>query len=274
MNQNLLTTIQQYLVAGGSLWLFLDYDGTLVPIARTPSEARPDAELLVLLASLARYPQFRLTILSGRPLVSLREMLPVPGLILAGTYGLEIQYPSGLAVLRAEFAQLRPTIERVRTSWTVLLAVRDGFLLEDKGLALALHARHADPLDALVVLPLARVAAKDILDPAQFRLLGGDRFLEVAPQAANKGNSVVWLLGEESAFWGLLVYLGDDDKDEDAFAVVRQRGGIPIMVGIHHSSTQALARFPSTDSVREWLRMLLEAVMPSHSPPAALGRLP
>ena len=263
MSANLFTTIQQHLLVGGHLWLFLDYDGTLVPIARTPDEARPDAELLALLRSLARCPQLRLTILSGRPRASLREMLPVPGLVLAGTYGVEIQYPNGFAVLRAELAQVRPTIERVLSAWAELIAARDGFLLEDKGIAVALHARYADPRDALFVLPAAMVAVKQTLDPTQFRLLGGDRFLEVAPRLANKGESVAWLLDEEHAFQELLVYLGDDDKDEEAFAVVRQRGGIPIVVGSRNFSTEALARLPSTESVRIWLQSLLEAVMPS-----------
>jgi trehalose-phosphatase len=91
MDSNILARILRHLHAGGGLVLFLDYDGTLVPIARTPAEAQPDGALLALLADLARAPAFDTIVLSGRPLSSLQAMLPVPGLTLAGTYGVEIR---------------------------------------------------------------------------------------------------------------------------------------------------------------------------------------
>ena len=51
--------------------LLLDYDGTLVPIARTPELAVPDQELITLLARLAATPGLDLAIVSGRPRATL-----------------------------------------------------------------------------------------------------------------------------------------------------------------------------------------------------------
>ena len=58
--------IQQYRAATRRA-LLLDYDGTLVPFAREPGLARPDEELLNLLAVLGADPANEVVIVSGRP---------------------------------------------------------------------------------------------------------------------------------------------------------------------------------------------------------------
>ena len=60
-----LTTLAA--VGGAPVCLLLDYDGTLVPIAPTPAEARPDPALLDLLRALCARPRTRVEVVSGRP---------------------------------------------------------------------------------------------------------------------------------------------------------------------------------------------------------------
>jgi len=263
---NYLETIRGHLRAGGNIWLFLDYDGTLVPIARTPDEARPDAPLLELLGDLAQRPRIRVVVLSGRALASLQTILPVAGITLAGIYGVQIQMPGSSVVTRTEPRWIRPRIARVKRAWSALVSRRNGFLVEDKDLAIALHARFANATDAEWVLRRAKETAVQMLPADQFRILGGERFLEVAPAAANKGQTVDWLLNREPSFSALTVYWGDDDKDEEAFAVIRRRGGIPVVVGARQDVTKALVRVPSVDAVRRWLRLLQKAALASHRP--------
>ncbi|WP_376792471.1 trehalose-phosphatase [Thermoflexus sp.] len=253
----ILMRILGHLQAGGRLVLFLDYDGTLVPIARTPAEAQPDGELLGLLADLARAPTFDPILLSGRPLAALEAMLPVPGLTLAGTYGVEIRRGGRTIVRGADPAQVRHVVEQVKAEWECLTWGRSGFLLEDKGLAIALHARWAEPAEADLVLEAARAVVMPLLLPHHFRILTGDRFLEVAPAAAHKGQAVDWVLDQIRNPNALPVYFGDDDKDEEAFAVVRRRGGIPIGVGERFPLRSALGHLPSPEDVRVWLRRFL-----------------
>ncbi len=251
-----LARIRQHLQQGGLIWLFLDYDGTLVPIAPSPDQARPDAALLELLAQLARGNVFRTVILSGRPLSALQAMLPVPGLMLAGLYGVETQMPDASVQRYIEPAELRSTIEKVKTAWTDLVRGRAGFLVEDKGSAVALHARFAAEADAEEVLPQAQSIASRLMRAGHFRLLGGQRFLEVAPAAAHKGKTVARLLAHGD--WnGLSVYFGDDDKDEEAFAIVQEHGGIPIAVGPRELA-HAQECLPSPAAVREWLQLFIK----------------
>jgi trehalose-phosphatase len=95
-----------------------------------------------------------------------------------------------------------------------------------------------------------------MLPTERFRLLGGKRFLEVAPTTGHKGQSMEWLLDQPSFACAIPVYFGDDDKEEEAFPVVRQRGGIPITLASARGPTQTLARLPSPDARRGWLELL------------------
>jgi trehalose-6-phosphatase len=90
------------------------------------------------------------------------------------------------------------------------------------------------------------------------RLLGGDRFLEVAPAVAHKGRTVEWLLEQWPLPGALVVGFGDDDKDAEAFAVIRARGGLPIAVDERYELPAALGRLPSSEAVRDFLRAVLD----------------
>ena len=254
-----MAVIYRHIQARGHLVLFLDYDGTLVPIARTPEQARPDKALLTLLTQLVNAPTFDLIILSGRSLSSLRKMLPISELTLAGTYGVEIWRKGKVTMRGVDTNQIRPVIERIKSEWEHVIGRRKGFLLEDKGLAIALHARWAKDAEADLVLETARDLAFLLLPSSHFRLLGGERFLEAAPSAAHKGQTVEWFLDQIRAPGALPVYFGDDDKDEEAFLAIHSRGGISIGVDIRFPLTQAMEHVTSPQAVRDLLsRFLLE----------------
>lgn len=251
-----LQAVQNYLRQGGRLWLFLDYDGTLVPIMRTPDEAQPDGALLELLGRLAARSRIRTVVLSGRPLSALEEMLPIPGFVRAGLYGVEIDIPGEGIVTRARAETVRRVIEQVRDEWALLVRGRQGFLVEDKGMAVALHARFASPAQVAEVMPLAQ-AIVTLHTTEEFRVIGGDRFLEIAPAAAHKGETVEWLFSHAPLPDAKSIYFGDDDKDEEAFLVIRKHNGIPIVVGSRQPHTAALVRLPSHADTRLWLETLI-----------------
>ena len=70
--------IWQKMRQAGHLWLFLDYDGMLADFAATPDEIIPDEELIALIDQLAKQPDIRVTILSGRRLVTSNLCSPCP----------------------------------------------------------------------------------------------------------------------------------------------------------------------------------------------------
>ncbi len=238
----------------GHVTLFLDYDGTLVPIAPTPAEALPDAELLDLLSRLAAKPSLRTVILSGRPLKDLQEMLPVNGLIIAGLYGVEMQMGDRTFLREPSLDGSRESMARVREGWKKLAGGLDGFMLEDKGQAVALHGRWANAEQASHVIAAAREFATDIIDLRAYRILDGDRYVEVAPRGADKGGTVDWLLAQYPIANDLPVGFGDDNKDEAAFAVIQRHGGFAVGVGYRYELPTVDARVDMPEEARGWLR--------------------
>ncbi len=244
------------LVEARRLWLFLDYDGTLADFADTPEHVDPEPEVISVLTGLVQSPHLRTAVVSGRRLSHLRSLLGVPGLLLAGTYGIELQTPKGERINRVAYATIRPALDTLKPSWEHLIAGREGFFLEDKGWTLALHARFAEEDEAKEVLAAAHRLAVEAAHGGPFRLLGGHKFLEIGPRLAHKGHTVDYLL--EHFPWpdALPIYVGDDDKDEEAFGVIKARGGIPILVAREPRHTQADCRLESPQAVRQWLGTL------------------
>lgn len=237
-------------------WLFLDYDGTLAEFEPTPDEIHPRAAVIAVVTRLARlWQRVRPVILSGRSLAQIRRLVPVEGILLAGNYGIEYLY-QGREVLALDLALYRPVLERVKLSWQHLLRGQPGFFLEDKTWALAIHAKDADPRAAGEVLPLAQEAAQREAAGEPFRILAQPIFLEISPLAAQKSAAVPFFLQEFPWPGAGLVYLGDDDRDEEALAVVRASGGWGVLVGPAAGKTQAHARLESPAAARSFLNRL------------------
>jgi trehalose 6-phosphate phosphatase len=195
-------------------------------------------------------------VISGRRLSHVQKLIPVPGVLLAGTYGVELQTASGERLDRVAYETIRPPLDALKPRWAALIAGREGFFLEDKGWALALHARFAADGVAEAILDQARRAANEEIPPEPFRVLGGHKFLEVGPRLAHKGQTVEYLLERFPLPGALLVYLGDDDKDEEAFAVIKARQGVAVLVAPEPRSTLADCRLESPADARAWLASL------------------
>jgi trehalose-phosphatase len=240
------------------LALFLDYDGTLAPFAPTPDDILPDPELIELLRGLSNLSGLQIAVISGRRLAHIEALLPVPGLILAGSYGLEMIGREGKREHALPFEQVRPIMEALKPRWQELLAGQEGFYLEDKGWSLAIHARYAEDRQAGAVLEQALPAARQAAAAGDFRILGGSKFLEICPAMADKGLTVGRLMDRYNFPGSLPVYIGDDDKDEEAYAVIQSRGGVALQVSAARRDTRATYRLASPTAVRRWLTTLGE----------------
>jgi trehalose 6-phosphate phosphatase len=239
-------------------WLLLDYDGTLADFAPTPDDVLPDNALIELIENLADAPKFDIAIVSGRRLSHIEKLLPIEGIWLLGSYGLEMRLPSGKYLYRANINDLRPKLEQLKPIWTTLIDGRNGFYLEDKEWSLAIHARYAADGIASRILERAHQAAQQITTDSRFNLLGGHKFLEIAPKNADKGLSVAFLLEKYSNSNTLPIFIGDDDKDERAFSVVQKFGGYAGCVCFPPRNTFANFTLSSPNETRKWLQSLLD----------------
>ena len=248
--------IREYIQKATCLWLFLDYDGTLADFAPTPDDVYPDPEVIELITQISQQPSVNTAIISGRRLTHIQTLLPVEGIWLAGTYGIELQSPGGKLIHRIPYEEIRPTLKIIKPTWKDIIDNRKGFYLEDKGWSLAIHAKDAPHLEAKVVLTSAREKAAKVIVQSPFRLLGDDRFLEIAPIKANKANAVEYLMGRNNLTDSFSIYIGDDDKDEQAFSIIKKLGGVTILVSTEPRKTLADFRLQNPQSVLQWLRDL------------------
>jgi len=241
------------------LWLFLDYDGTLVEFTRTPDILKPDPKLIELARRMAGKSRMRLAIVSGRRLKDIQILLPVEGIYIAGTYGIEVQTPQGERIQRDEYAQVRPYLERLKPHWEEILNGRKGFFLEDKGWSLAVHARFAPEKEATRVISTIQQTLDQDLISDEYRLIKQRKFLEVSSAKAHKGKAVAFLLNSFPLPGAQLLYIGDDDNDSEAFETIHSYGGVAISVAQYFGyirSTGGDYVLKSPKAVRKWLENL------------------
>lgn len=72
--------------------LFLDYDGTLAPLAAHPNLTSMEPESERLLKLFAKHPSVYLGVISGRGAENVRDKVGIENVTYAGNHGLEIFY--------------------------------------------------------------------------------------------------------------------------------------------------------------------------------------
>src|SRR5688572_16634801 len=205
------------IASAAPLGIITDVDGTLIPLAMTPHEARPSPEVVALLGELAGSRDTTVAVVSGRPRETLDDYFGAHAeLVLVAEHGgwrrgraggwqatvaANPRAPDDLGVELAELAARHPGARVERKTW-----------------ALAFHFRGvaAEERDEVVIDAEQRVGAWLAQHP-EFQALRGSEVIEVRPVAMNKGTAVAWIrsLAGDGA---RLVALGDDLTDEDTFA--------------------------------------------------------
>ncbi|HEU0295515.1 MAG TPA: trehalose-phosphatase [Anaerolineales bacterium] len=260
MKFNSNAELTRWALGSQNLWLFLDYDGTLADFAPTPEIIETNPKVVNPLERLVHLPNIRVTVMSGRRLRDLYLLLPITGIFLAGTYGVELQESAGRTIRRVEYDHIRPMLEAIKPQWEQIINGRRGFFLEDKDWTLALHTRFADEHEAEQVLNQARQVARAYLLKGYSRILGGHQLLEIAPMLASKRETVAYLLIHYPLPDVRLLYIGDDDKDEEVFSMLHARHGMAVKVRQPSQAsrpTEADFSFESPLKTLEWLEELI-----------------
>jgi len=225
--------------------LFLDFDGTLAPIAARPQDVRVPPWVLPTLEALAARLQGALAIVSGRPIEQIDAFLAPLRLAAAGAHGAEYRDPSGrLSQQRAD--PPRAVVECAR----LLAASHAGLLLEPKPSGLSLHYRARPELEA--TCRAALVAALAPADALRWEWLHGHFVFELKQRSVSKGVAVATLLAQPTFSGRQPVFVGDDVTDEDGIHAVQAAGGFGVRVGA--GSTQARYRLADPEAVGRWLR--------------------
>jgi trehalose-phosphatase len=202
--------------------LFLDLDGTLVPLRPRPADVQLSRQTRRILKLLQGHTHLHLAFVSGRQLKVLRSIIGMDQVHYVGLHGAECEDKS-----------LDMSKESVRALSAAKRAVKKqlhkypGIWIEDKGLSFGVHYWRAKP----ATVRAAKLALNQILVPmpGNLHILNGKKVWEVMPkEIPGKGVAVRALLNRlpENT---LGIYVGDDVTDETAFAALNDQ--ITVKVG-------------------------------------------
>ena len=213
--------------------LFLDVDGTLVPIEAHPQAVSIDAGLRDLLGRLSSANQGALALISGRSIADIDALFLPATFAVAGQHGAERRGANGVLHSHAPpSARLLQPAEELRA----LVRRHPGLLLEEKGASLALHYRAAPVLGDLVDRETRRIGEALGED---FERQAGKFVVEIKPSGRDKGTAIAAFMAEAPFAGRTPVFVGDDLTDELGFAYVNTRGGMSVKVGPGDTCAQA-----------------------------------
>lgn len=222
-----------------------DFDGTLAKIVNNPSEAHLTSTTEGLMHRLCEL--VPVAIVSGRSVADLRSRISFRPKYLIGNHGLE-----GLSSAADSMAQARSVCESWKNTLELTKFV-NGVEIEDKEFSLAIHFRRC------LNKSLARRQITDAvkaMSPLP-RLIGGKSAVNLLPPGAHhKGSAILDLV--QKAPYKHIFYIGDDDTDEDIFALPYTGGQLlSVRVGKKQSSKAGyyIERQPEINKV---LRLIIE----------------
>jgi len=193
-----------------------DYDGTLAPIVADPVVAHMRPATRLGLQELAR--RCRVIVISGR---SRRDAMR----LLSGIPLAEVIGNHGIEAYGASPTRLTARVTTWLAELTAQLSWLEGIYIEDKRFSLSIHYRHcADPGAGTIIYSTAQSLS-------HARLVRGKSVLNVVPaEAPDKGATLLRLLRKFGS--PRTLYVGDDDTDEDVFALDMPDQVLGIRVGV------------------------------------------
>ena len=233
----------------GNTALFLDIDGTLLDLARTPDAVVVPDELQAALTRLYDELRGALAFVSGRSLIAIDRLFAPLRIAAIGCHGAEVRGADG------KVRALAPEISaEVRGLFAGLAQAHPGVLLEDKIYGLALHYRLAP--EAKPALQAALAQHNALLAAEGITLIEGKAVIDARPRGIDKGVGLRALLGQKPFAGRRVLFGGDDTTDLDVFHMLPDIGGSGFSVGKHFPGVDHV--FASPRAVRQWLARLAD----------------
>jgi trehalose 6-phosphate synthase/phosphatase len=235
------------------LLLLLDYDGTLVPFARSPDLAAPDPPLRDLLGALAAKPGVRVHVVSGRrkePLERWLGDLPV-GLHAEHGYWSRLLPDRPWIAMKEVSVAWKPDVRRILDHATT---ATPGALVEEKTASLAWHYRMAEPELGAARAEELRHRLEQALRDGPAEILRGEKVIEVRPRGVTKARVVERLLALIEPSLPTIAAMGDDRTDEDLFVALPPEA---IAIAVGYRETVARYRVATPRAARELLERVV-----------------
>lgn len=233
--------------------LFLDVDGTLIDIAETPRDVTVPRELPEQLAELSSRLDGALALVSGRSINSIDELFDPYRFPAAGLHGTEIRRERNGEIDRSVLDE--NSLEGARRELEDLARKWPGMIVEDKGIAIAVHYRR---------VPEARSQVDHLIETLLVQLgrgwarQDGKMVVEIHPSESSKGTAIAKLMSVSPFKGRSPIAVGDDLTDEKMFEFVNMTSGRSIKVGTSTHASVARFSVDSANSIRHWIAQLAQ----------------
>ena len=251
-------------IAGKSVYVFLDYDGTLTPIVPDPSNAVLSQEMYEVVMEVSQI--CSVGVVTGRGRGTIKSFIKdelADRVSIAASHGFDISLPTGEYIQVGDSDHMSE-FKRFK-SYLSTCEFPTGCMIEDTGYSISVHYRHVDPHMQASIKPKLQDCLRLF---SGLVLTSGKMVYEVRLDLDwNKGRAVDWILQHtflktHSVEDICVIYIGDDITDEDGFkALYQYTNNCSIIVADKLTRpTNASFRLRDPDDVMKFLTQLVNTI--------------
>ena len=236
--------------------LLLDYDGTLVPFTRIPSEAAPDSTVRDLLSRLAADPKNHVVIISGRDVSSLDRWLGSFPVTLVAEHGAVFKMRNGAWQQVVSVSDLwKEEIRRIMQLFVLRCA---GSFVEEKTNTIAWHYRNTQTGLGFSRSRELLNTLSQLIQNTTLQVIDGNKVVEVRIAGFDKGATALKIINEQDP--DFVLCMGDDTTDEDMFKALE---GEAYTIKVNSGASAAQYNILSQQRVIPLLNSLIQPPAPS-----------
>ncbi|HWK05346.1 MAG TPA: bifunctional alpha,alpha-trehalose-phosphate synthase (UDP-forming)/trehalose-phosphatase [Puia sp.] len=213
LDDKAIAGIRQHYLGTNNRCLLLDYDGTLVPFTRLPSEAAPDNAVKEMLLRLTGDPKNHVIIISGRDVSSLDRWLGMLPITLIAEHGASFR-------MRHQAWQQMVSVsdgwkEEIRRIMQLFVIRCAGSFIEEKTNTIAWHYRNTQTGLGFSRSRELLNTLSQLIQNTTLQVIDGNKVVEVRIAGFDKGAASLKIINEVDP--DFVLCMGDDTTDEDMF---------------------------------------------------------
>ena len=213
LDDKAIAGIRQHYLDTKNRCLLLDYDGTLVPFTRLPSEAAPDNAVKEMLFRLTGDPKNHVIVISGRDVSSLDRWLGMLPITLIAEHGASFRMRHTAWQQMVSVSDLwKEEIRRIMQLFVIRCA---GSFIEEKTNTIAWHYRNTQTGLGFSRSRELLNTLSQLIQNTTLQVIDGNKVVEVRIAGFDKGAASLKIIHEVNPDFVLCI--GDDTTDEDMF---------------------------------------------------------
>ena len=234
LDPHALTDIRATYCKTGKRVIFIDYDGTLIPLSKYPDMAILNERAGNTIKKLIDDTRNKVIIISGRECEFLERQFEGLDVTLVAEHGYFVKNPKkdwitknsvDLAWKEKFLPIMNEYVDRC-----------NGSMIEEKHASIAWHYRNADEGIASIRINELKDDLTEILKTdSKLQVLEGNKVLEIKSVLYDKGTAALEFLNKKK--YDFIMAIGDDKTDEDLFNVIPEYG-FTIKIGTNPSKAK------------------------------------